>query len=297
MRIKNLAICDNVQLGRAVLSVAVLLTFTCAGVDASGTTHFAFDETGGGTATDSAGNLSGDLVAKGAQAALGDPTGALPTFVPGKFGNALYVDGVGGNNDTPGLNIRSGDFSVLDYGTTTDFSLAYWLKSDPNYEIISADSIYSGLYGEGGTFSGSAFQFTATRSGGFNGHYLRYGSPSSGDTKPSADYDGPALITDDEWHHYAWTVDRDGDTTMYLDGEAVATRPVDSTGIDFSGATGINVMGDQYGGSIDELLVTDQALSAEAVNSLFTSNVVPEPTTLALLVVGGLAVFLGIRRR
>jgi len=286
------------QLGRVVVSVAVaaLITFASAQANAEAIVHFAFDETGGTTAADSAGNLIGDLVKKGHNANPGDPVGAFPTFVPGRFGNALFVDGVGGNNDTPGMNVRTGDFSGLDFGTTANFSIAYWLKSDPAYAIISADSIFSGLYGANGTFSGSAFQFSAARAGGFNGHYLRYGAPASPDIQPAAGIDGPALVEDDEWHHHVFTVDRDGDSKIYVDGAEAGSATYNSTAIDYTGATGINLMGDQYGGSIDELWVFNSALSAVGVDSLYRTNKVPEPATVVLLTVG-LAALLGVRRR
>ena len=307
MTLKNVANCKHGPFGRAMvsLSVAALITFACARADADATVHFAFDETGGNTASDSVGNLVGDLGTGGTKASLGDPIGALPTFVPGRFGNALYVDGVGVNNDTPGLKVRTGDFSGLNFGTASDFTIAYWLKSDPAYSYISAETILSPLYGPGGTFSGDRFQFSATRSAGFNGHYQRYGPsptvttspPATVEFQPGVPVNIEELVVDDTWHHYAFSVDRDGDTVYYIDAVEVVRATADNTAIDFVGATGINVMGDQFNGSIDELRFGNDALSAANVGVLFRDNVwVPEPATTVLLAVGLLAL-LGIRRR
>jgi len=257
--------------GATILVLMVLLVASLsARAQAVPAVHFAFDETSGSTAADSVGNLVGDLV-------TGTSGGFAPTFVPGRFGNALYTDGFAVNNDTPGMDVRTGDFSVIDFGTTTDFSIAYWLKSDVNYFIQGAETILSGLYGEGGTFNANAFYFSAVRAGGFNGQYLRYGAPGSGDIQPSSAVDGPALVTDDAWHHYAWTMDRDGTTNMFVDGEVVDTVEFDSTGIDFTGASGLDVSGDQYNGSIDELYLFNEALLPNQVEALFNSNTIVTP--------------------
>lgn len=259
-------LCTNAILCRGA-TILVLMALLPAMAHAVPVVHFAFDETGGTSAADSLGDLVGDLTP-------GTSGGFDPTFVPGRFGNALYTDGFGDNNDTPGLKIRTGDFSVLDFGTDTDFSIAYWLKSDPNYFIFSADTILAGLYGEGGKFSANAYYFSAARTGGFNGHYMRYGGSGgrSPDIQPGGGIDGSGVITDDQWHHFAFTVDRDGQTNLYLDGEAVDTEDVDTTGVDYSGATGLDISGDQYNGSIDELYLFNEALLPNQVEELFTNN-------------------------
>ena len=230
-----------------------------------------FNETGGTTATDTVSGLVGNLLGQG---------GATPTFVDGRFRNALYMDGTGDDDDrskdTPGMVVDLTGTGVIDWGTSTDWTLAYWLRTDPSYEFVSADTIYSANYGPDGTFSAAAFQFTATRAGGFNGHYQRYGSSPTVTSSPPGEFEFEAgnpvdikeLVTDDTWHHYAFVVDRDGDTVSYIDGFEVLRQTMDNTGIDFFGATAIDIGFDDYNGSMDDLRLYNKALTQQDMDML-----------------------------
>lgn len=102
---------------------------------------------------------------------------------------------------------------------------------------------------------------------------------------------------DTAWHHYVLIYeDADGDSavddvTLYYDGAFKATAN------NFLGSLKINAVGkgqsdDKYvfGGQIDELYIFDQAIGSAEVTSLYTLNRVPEPSSLALLALGGLLV-------
>ena len=53
-----------------------------------------------------------------------------------------------------------------------------------------------------------------------------------------------------------------------------------------SGYTGTNQI---FDGQIDELYIFDEAISATTVGNLFNTNTIPEPSSLALMALGGLA--------
>ncbi|MCP5537517.1 MAG: LamG domain-containing protein [Akkermansiaceae bacterium] len=121
-----------------------------------------------------------------------------------------------------------------------------------------------------------------------------------------------SIIADDEWHHIAFVWSHDGTdatATIYVDGTAIdwgggATTKtltgkgkisLTNDGIGayqrlFSGNTGATQ--DQLNGLFDDTRIYDTALSASEIASLAG---VPEPSSAALLGLGGLALIL--RRR
>ncbi len=97
---------------------------------------------------------------------------------------------------------------------------------------------------------------------------------------------------DTDFHH--WVVVANGTTlTVYLDGSQFGSPQTVTGGTDFninavgSGYTGTNQI---FDGQIDELYIFDEAISATTVNSLFTSNTIPEPSAMMVMALGGLLV-------
>ena len=134
---------------------------------------------------------------------------------------------------------------------------------------------------------------------------------------------GLATIADATWTHVVTTYADDGagdtDITVYVDGvpygptkrsalDAAGNPAVaaDNSGEHISiGVLGIDFSAPWYSapcqgfdGGIDEVAYYDYALSAEQVSAHFNAtDAIPEPSSLALLSLSGLAGFLGVRRR
>jgi len=104
------------------------------------------------------------------------------------------------------------------------------------------------------------------------------------------------------WYHYAITTDSTG-TRIYIDGseEMSNSNFINNTvvaGTDLSIGVAVSIFGNApytdcnvgyYRGSLDDVLIYSRALTQSEIKQL-----VPEPATLSLLALGGLAV---IRRR
>ena len=120
----------------------------------------------------------------------------------------------------------------------------------------------------------------------------------SGDTVSLQDSTAPTLNT---WYHYAVTFNStDGSTIMYRDGVQVATDTLENfDGFDSSGLAAVLGYDDDpltasdngFNGLLDDVRIYDEALSQSEIQAL----TIPEPSALALLLLGGVAA-LGRRR-
>lgn len=118
---------------------------------------------------------------------------------------------------------------------------------------------------------------------------------------------GPTAVLD-QWTHLAISYDKSTDTkTLYVN--AIAEAVVAGQGYATNGTGGsprpFNIgagqdLGDGFffNGLIDDIIMFDQALSAEEVACFATNSIscIPEPTSFGLLLLGGLTL-LGLRRR
>lgn len=221
-----------------------------------------------------------------------------------------YTDSSGAGNNGTAVD-RSGD-SVVDVSITNTVGEYVFGGGAADFtatrDCVQLDSQI--LFGSGNAYSVSFWARDLSTSGGGMVLGVSEGDWAStffvwaykpGDTvnwrgsSSSADRNASFTQTlDSDWHHYALVAgDYDGDSavddiTLYRDGAFVGTDPGNLTGFI------IETIGSAYGsnldfdwiGQIDEVWVFDEALSLAAVDSLYNANVVPEPTTMGLLLCG-----------
>jgi concanavalin A-like lectin/glucanase superfamily protein/PEP-CTERM motif-containing protein len=213
--------------------------------------------------------LDGNLtdVAGGHAVTLTDGFFGLNSYVPGTVGDALrFVNPKGSATTGSSWEI---DFVGIDYKMTDEGSVALWFTAESlyNYHTVFANSANPDdwemwVYGDGRA-------------------------------RARIEADGPVTKPDaiaGQTYHIAWTWDRDdGDPTqaavdLYFDGALVESNtgswvdPGDT--VYFGGGNGNH----GANATFDDFRIYDHALSAEEVAGL-----VPEPSTLALLAMCGLA--------
>ncbi len=198
--------------------------------------------------------------------------GGAPLSVPAVAGRGLELDG--GSDE----HLSVSDSAELHL---PDFTLSAWVK-------------YTSLGNEGHIVGKHV-------PNSFNGYFL-----SVYDNRlclffnsDAARVVSPLPYDDGRWHHVAATYDSvSGMASLYVDGDLknslTASRCADNN-------TGMTIGGVGYGyanfqGQLDDVQIYGTALSSTQVVFLHDNpgKVVPEPTTLALLTLGGLAL---IRRR
>lgn len=195
-----------------------------------------------------------------------------PAFIKGIRGNGVSVDNgskAGQPNTKADHYISYGQTADLKFGME-DFSLSFWMKTENhgqnNGTILSNKNYISG------SNTGWAF-------GNFNNVSdvdMRMNFSGTGNSR--VELKGiPA--NDDKWHHIAGSFDRDGDMTVYLDGEKYSSismtghkgKSVD-TGLDFIlGGDGRGCYG-MSGCTVDELRVYKKAINASTVKTIYEAE-------------------------
>lgn len=246
------------------------------------------------------------------------PTGNFAEWDTGATNLATYVTSpVGGyalhfsnNGAFPrtyfGLgNLTSGFASELPESFSNAVSVAYWLRN-------SVNSInYNTLLAAGGnaSFSGDALNHQLQWHNGTNGVHgdTPYGTRHfmNGSNGGIGDHNSSLVINAGQWYHLAWTMSLSGGSrteTFYINGSSVHSAVIPSA-INFHtfAATRFGIMtsastpSDMFDGDLDQLEIYDNTLGASQVLALFNAGPIPEPATMTLLGLGGLAVLL--RRR
>ena len=249
----------------ALLAVCVLVPASPA--SALLIAHWGFDQNpGDSVAVASAGGVDGNL--------FGDAA-----FVPGGVsGNAISVSRNGGGYVSMGTN----------FGLSGTFSVAAWVKTAPGYQ--TADAIMVSKHTGG---SSNGYFLGMNTSAGF-------GQTDKAYFYPSASFGQEAISTtnvnDGDWHLIVGVFDS-GTARMYVDDGPAE----DMTGPGLSivanaapflvgGVFNNNANVSRFDGLIDDVRLYDEALTQSQIEAL-----IPEPASLALLGVGGLAIL--VRRK
>lgn len=169
--------------------------------------------------------------------------------------------------------------SLISFGASDAWSVSFWGKKRSGALAKSGMVL--------GTNASNNFIWTPDNTNVVQGLRFRNSTGSN------ADYGG--FPDDAQYHHWVLIADGAGNMTVFRDNSNLGTIAVSNGTVFNIDSVGVgNGGGNAYDGQIDELYIFDEAISSEVVGSLFTSNAVPEPTSLALLGLGGLCM---LRRR
>ncbi|MBC8353801.1 MAG: DUF1553 domain-containing protein [Planctomycetes bacterium] len=194
-------------------------------------------------------------------------TDAIPVPTDGQLGKALRFDGQKEVVAIPAQN------SPLTFGTSTDFSVSFWLRTAKGYTPQTADTLMAAKYQ-------AAMWFVALRPGGYNGIYLRHSAGKrSIDIKPSSDQ--LAKLADARWHHVAFTSDRDGSGNVFIDGQqtgnvAISTVSQKAT---FNSPQTFRIGAETNGfrGSLDDVALWNRLLTPVEIKQLYARAVDSTP--------------------
>jgi len=133
---------------------------------------------------------------------------AEPTYVQGKFGQAIHLDGI---DDY----IAISDFTYTDAGHTEATACAWIRTTDGDGQIVTFDRSDNWRLEVGGSYGDGASWYAGAP--GYVGWHV-YTSTGQVDTESYADWPAnTGRIDDGKWHHVAGTFNN-GTLTIYIDG-------------------------------------------------------------------------------
>lgn len=228
---------------------------------------YTFDESSGSSAADSVRGAGG----------IGTIVGSA-TFVPGKIGNALSMNG------------SSYLTSAVVGGGLSQFSISAWVK-------FNSTGSWATIVKNWGESASGAFHLGLDSTGTKLSDYIT----SSGTTAPVVD---SSNITTSQWYHVVMTYNggAGGQQILYVNGaqkgSAAASGTLTTTGTKMSmgaklndaqtGVAGINT--GWLNGALDDVAFYNETLSGTQVTTLYNNGLtgigaVPEPSALSLFVV------------
>jgi hypothetical protein len=190
-----------------------------------------------------------------------------------------------------------GDFLLfsdpMDFGR--QFSIALWVKPDPS--AVGIQNVVGNAPGGWGTDGFKLFYNTWSDPPTADGKLIL--ETGDGDSTNAAAVSGdPGVLIDDVWKHVVAAVDMDASSELYIDGVSYASGGVTATmKTDGPWELGRMLGGWDLAGSLDDVQIYSGALSADDAAWLASNPgaVIPEPSSIVLLLVGFLA--LVTRRR
>ncbi len=217
--------------------------------------YWNFEEGTGGTVNDTSGQ---------ANTGTWNGTGS-PHWKSGKYGKAGNFNG---SDDFVAVGDPSSE--ILDFGTTTDFTLSAWVKI-PSAE--DGDYILA-KYSEGAT-AGYAMQVQSNHLRAF----IRDGNGSG--TAEIVLLEGSTNIVDNQWHYVSATFDRDGNLSILVDGKSDATptsiatvtdTTSNSISLDIGRRASVTLDNSYITGQIDDVKIYNYARSAKQINADMTAG-------------------------
>jgi autotransporter-associated beta strand protein len=200
-------------------------------------------------------------------AAVGSPNVALAVDAPVNGGYLTYTSSVAGPYNYVSLGTSPTD---LQFGTTTDFSIAFWIRESGSYTNLpficdTAGSIMAQGWFIGPSVTGLAGNPTAGIAWSmYDGSHQTYnGGPT-------------ATIADGKWHHIVFVARRASTASTYVDGKLVAQQP-DLTVLNMDNTTSpINIGQDATGAyqatagaDMSDLGVWRRALTQLEISGMF----------------------------
>ena len=188
-----------------------------------------------------------------------------PEFSQGRIGQAI-------NFTSPGQYVDLGNRDELNFGESTDFSVAFWIKSDG---IDGDPSIISNKDWNSGSKTGWILSVDSRNL------IWNYKTADSG----RLDYHMPNVV-DNFWHHIVVTHDRkNGNARFYKDGKLIHTVDIsgmkgtlDSSYTTKIGQDGTGKYSSTLTAKVDELQIYRKVLTETEVGSMYESAPTLPPT-------------------
>ncbi len=206
---------------------------------------------------------------------VGSPQLGFPGALPGDADTAIKITDASTHVTAPGFTLG------------TEYSASVWINSN-SFADHSRHYIFDMRNG------GGAWFFIDRTANSSVGEINVRGASVGGDSL----FFPTATLADGEWHHLAFTTSVSVGTILYLDGAQIASSgSLAATGFSAGGriggfiGSGPSDADHWFDGALDELAMYNTALSAEQVLAQFNSapnstGVIPEPTSIALLILG-----------
>jgi hypothetical protein len=187
-----------------------------------------------------------------------------PTYVSGKYNQAIFINNSVASTDTSSVNIN---YATSTLSTATGVTFSFWMnqsdKTGLNFNQVNVGIVTSAAYVD--------FLINA----GTNGTIGMYGQNPAGTAIPFSytSNPNPSVGT---WYHICG-VFIGTSITLYVNGVSIATgtQPTAVTMSQFYIGRSGQYNGHAYAGSVDDLRIFDRALTSAQVQSIYNQQGVP----------------------